>query len=187
MSFDAHRLEKPRALLPHCIPDAAGLWADLGCGDGVFTTVIQEIIAPGGRLVGVDVDARSLQRLSERFKQDHPGVSVETRLADFRAPLTLLPLDGFVIANALHFIDTKERRDVFAQLAALLKPGGRAVVVEYNTRTPNPAVPFPLDPEEFLALAEGAGLEASRVAARVRSSFLGEMYAGVALRSAGDG
>ena len=69
MSFDAHRLEKPRALLPHCIPDAAGLWADLGCGDGVFTTVIQEIIAPGGRLVGVDVDARSLQRLSERFKQ----------------------------------------------------------------------------------------------------------------------
>lgn len=184
LASDERRLEKPRALLPKCILTTGGVWADIGCGDGVFTTVIQEIIGPHGRIVAVDKDGKALQRLRDRFRRDHPGVTVETILTDFRLPFVLPALDGLVIANALHFVNAKERRDVFSRLVAFLTPGGSAVVVEYDTRKPNPAVPFPLDTVGFLALAEEVGLGAGRIAAHVASSFLGEMYAGVALRSA---
>jgi ubiquinone/menaquinone biosynthesis C-methylase UbiE len=152
----------------------------------VFTTVLQEIIGPGGRVVGVDIEARALARLRDRFRRDHPQIDVETVVADFREPLALAELDGFVIANALHFIDPSLRDGVFSGLTRHLKPEGRAVVVEYNTRTPSPAVPFPLDPDEFLTLATNAGLDAGHIAAHVPSSFLGEMYAGVAIRRAVD-
>jgi ubiquinone/menaquinone biosynthesis C-methylase UbiE len=185
MSVDTRRLAKARALLPHCIPSRGGVWADLGCGDGVFTTVIQEIIGSGGRVVGVDKDAEALRRLRRRFERDHPRSPLEVVLADFRTSLVLPPLDGFVVANALHFVDPEPREGVFDGLAALLKHGGQAVVVEYDTRTANPAVPFPLDPDGFFVLAKHAGLEAPHIAARVRSSFLGEMYAGVAIRQMG--
>jgi hypothetical protein len=67
-----------------------------------------------------------------------------------------------------------------ARLVKLLKPGGRFIVVEYNTRRGNAAVPYPLDEWGFLALAEEAGLGQAEIVARIPSTFLGEMFAGVA-------
>jgi ubiquinone/menaquinone biosynthesis C-methylase UbiE len=182
MFSDSRRLEKPRGLLPKCIPPTGGNWADFGCGDGVFTTVLQEILGPSGQVVAVDIEPQAIERLRRRFKRDHPQVGLETRVADLTQPISLPELDGFVIANALHFVDPTRRGAVFSNLATYLKGGGRAVVVEYNTRTPSPAVPFPLDPDDFLTLAADSGLVAGRIVARVPSSFLGEMYAGVAIR-----
>jgi ubiquinone/menaquinone biosynthesis C-methylase UbiE len=184
MPSDDRRLEKARALLPHCISTPGGVWADLGCGDGIFTTVIQDLIGPDGRVIGVDADARALHRLRERFVRDHPGISVDAITADLRAPIVLPALDGVVFANVLHFMNPEECRDTFRKLVGFVRTGGRAVVVEYNTHSPNAAVPHPLGPESFLMLAANAGLSDGHVVARVSSSFLGEMYAGVALRTA---
>jgi hypothetical protein len=55
------------------------------------------------------------------------------------------------------------------------------IVVEYNTARGNPAVPFPLDEMGFLELARATGLREARVLARIPSTFLGEMYAGIGL------
>jgi ubiquinone/menaquinone biosynthesis C-methylase UbiE len=182
-SADARRLEKPRALLPHCISAGTGVWADIGSGDGVFTTVIQDILGPDGRVIAVDRDGRALKHLEKRFLRDHPGIPVETIQADLRTPFDLPALDGFVAGNVLHFFETKARSALFNRLVRFLKPGGLAVVVGYNTRKPNVAVPFPLAPDGFLMLAAEVGLDGGRIAARVPSSFLGEMYAGVATRT----
>ena len=101
--------------------------------------------------------------------------------ADFTRPLSLLPpLDGMLLANALHFVP--EKQPVLAALASLLRPGGRLVVVEYNTRQGNYAVPHPLDETGFLSLAQAVGLVRARILVRVPSTFLGEMYTGVAVR-----
>lgn len=182
MSSDARRLDKARALLPHCIPACGGVWADIGCGDGVFTTVIQAILGPQGRVIAVDRDPRALQRLKDRFRRDHPTVPCETVIADFTSAVQLPMLDGIVLANTLHFVTAAQQQDVLRRLSMFLRAGGRAVVVEYNTRTPNPAVPHPLDAAAFPELADLVGLEGARIAARVPSSFLGEMYAGLAFK-----
>lgn len=181
-SVDARRLEKARALLPHCIPAGAGVWADIGSGDGVFATVIQHILGPDGRVIAVDRDGSALRQLEKRFLQDHPGIPVETIQIDLRTAFDLPELDGFVVANVLHFFEMDERRSVFGRLMTFLRPGGLGVVVEYNARKPNAAVPFPLPADGFLMLAAQVGFDGGRVAARTPSSFLGEMYAGVASR-----
>jgi hypothetical protein len=53
--------------------------------------------------------------------------------------------------------------------------------VEYNTSQGNPAVPYPLDDRNWLELASQVGLRETRIASRIPSSFLGEMYAGTGL------
>jgi hypothetical protein len=70
---------------------------------------------------------------------------------------------------------------VLTQLVTLLKPGGRLVLVEYNTSRGNFAVPHPLDEAGFLALAAKVGLRGPRILVKIPSSFLGEMYAGMGL------
>ena len=64
----------------------------------------------------------------------------------------------------------------------LLKPGGRLIIVEYNTNQGNIYVPHPLDEFEFLTLVRQAGLHRAQIVARIPSTFLGEFYAGLAFR-----
>ncbi|RME56084.1 MAG: class I SAM-dependent methyltransferase, partial [Caldilineae bacterium] len=157
-----------------------GVWADLGCGDGVFTALLAELLAPGSHIYGVDRDGQALARARRRVESRASSARVTFLRADFTQPLPLPPLDGMLLANALHFV--AEKGPVLAALARLLKPGGKLVVVEYNTRQGNTAVPHPLHETEFLTLAQAAGFVHTRIAARAPSTFLGEMYTGVAVK-----
>jgi len=172
------RLKKARTLLRPAVEGAAGVWADLGCGDGVFTYWLATFLQTGSRLYAVDKEPYPLKSLQRNFAALDLNVSVEPRLTDFTRPLNLPPLDGLVMANSLHFVRQKE--SVLGQLVDLLKPGGRLVLVEYNTNRGNSAVPYPLDETAFLELAVRIGLEEARIVARAPSTFLGEMYTGVA-------
>ncbi len=165
-------------LLRPAVEDAGGAWADLGCGDGIFTYLLATCLKAGSHLYAVDKEAYQLKSLQRNLSSLDLEVSLEPRLADFTQPLTLPPLDGLVMANSLHFNRRKER--VLRQLVTLLEPGGRLVLVEYNTNRGNAAVPFPLDEREFLQLAPRIGLRKARILARAPSTFLGEMYTGVA-------
>ena len=84
------------------------------------------------------------------------------------------------MANSLHFVRDKE--PVLRRLCDLLQPDGRLVIIEYNTRRGNGAVPYPLDDAAFLSLAARIGLVSTGGSRRAPSSFLGEMYTGVAVR-----
>jgi hypothetical protein len=83
-------------------------------------------------------------------------------------------------ANALHFLRPAEQLALLEKCKDLLWPGGRLIVVEYNTSHGTGAVPHPLPAEGFLEMAVRAGLGKVSIAARTPSSYLGEIYAGVA-------
>jgi ubiquinone/menaquinone biosynthesis C-methylase UbiE len=178
--MNQRRLKKARILLRPAVEDAAGDWADLGCGDGIFTYLLASFLRAGSHLYAVDKESRQLNALRQKLSQLDLEVSVDLHLADFTAPLALPLLDGLVMANSLHFVRQKE--SVLRQVVASLKPGGRLVLVEYNTNRGNYAVPYPLDETEFLQLAAQVGLREARIATRDPSTFLGEMYTGVALK-----
>lgn len=173
------RIEKARRLLRAGIPNPGGVWADLGCGDGIFSAALYPLIQPGGVIYAVDKSRRALSALQRAFARDLPGAELRPLQADFTQPLTLPPLDGLLMANSLHFVRQKE--PLLARLCGLLRPGGRLIVVEYNTSQGNPWVPYPLDAPGFLQLARDAGLRQARILATIPSTFLGEMYAGLAL------
>lgn len=161
------------------VENAGGTWADLGCGDGIFTSALYMLLQPGSEIYAVDKSRRALKSLTHNFAASYPQASLHPILADFTHPLSLPPLDGLVMANSLHFV--RQKRPVLVQLASLLKPGGRLIVVEYNTTRGNYPVPYPLDEAGFLQLAREVGLREARIIAEIPSTFLGEMYAGLGL------
>jgi len=175
------RIEKARILLHPGVPGPGGIWADIGCGDGIFSAALHMLIRPGGEIYAVDRNRQALEALTRHFRESFPDASLHPVLADFTHSLALPPLDGLVMANSLHFV--RKKTAVLARLADLLKPGGRLIVVEYNTSRGNFAVPYPLDEGRFLALAREAGLQEARIQARIPSTFLGEMYAGLAIKN----
>jgi ubiquinone/menaquinone biosynthesis C-methylase UbiE len=174
------RIEKAVTLLRPGIPEPSGVWADVGCGDGIFTAALHRLVRPGSEIYAVDKNQRALDGLVRTFQESLSEAVLHPIRADFTRGLALPPLDGLVMANSLHFV--QDKAPVLVRLVDLLKPGGRLIVVEYNTNQGNPYVPHPLDEFEFLTLARQIGLHEAQIVARIPSTFLGEFYAGLALR-----
>ncbi|MBW3571142.1 MAG: class I SAM-dependent methyltransferase [Gemmatimonadetes bacterium] len=170
------------ALLRAAVPAADGeVWADLGAGTGVFTRALATLVGPPGRVIAVDRDATALEVLSARTVDGGPAAPIITVAGDVTEPLSLPPLDGVVMANVLHFVADAE--GVLARVAAMLRPGGRLVLMEYEGRRPGPWVPYPVDAARFVELARDAGFTLPRVVAAQPSRFGGEIYVAVAERS----
>jgi ubiquinone/menaquinone biosynthesis C-methylase UbiE len=166
-------------LLHGAIPQQGGVWADLGCGDGTFTLALAELLGRGGRIYAVDRDERALRRLGGRAVGHGNVIPV---LADFTGPLSLpgqdVPLDGILLANALHYVRTPE--EFLARLASMLRPDGRVVFVEYDRRAANPWVPYPISPARLERVTRAAGLSAPVVTATQPSAFTGNLYVAAA-------
>lgn len=178
----ARQLEKPRALLPPVVPHEGGLWADLGCGGGIFTKVLRDLLDTDASVLAIDKNARVLGQTAGAVAHWGANPRVEVIQSDFRDPLPVKHLNGALLANALHFIPKPDQRDVLLGVLDALRPGGRLVLVEYNTERRTSAVPYPISANAFRQLARDLPLMAPRVAARTSSSYLGEMYAGVGFR-----
>jgi SAM-dependent methyltransferase len=167
------------ALIEAAVPRATVTWADIGAGDGTFTRALAQLLGPGARIYAVDRDARALASLRRWAARD--GANVVPVDADFTWPLELPePLDGLLVANALHFV--RDADVVLAQLAALVRPGGRVVIVEYDRRAASQWVPFPISTDRLPALVASAGLSAPTITARRPSAFGGMLYVAAADR-----
>jgi ubiquinone/menaquinone biosynthesis C-methylase UbiE len=153
-------------------------WLELGAGEGAFTLALADVLGPGGEIIALDRDAAALPRLADELPRRFPGVSLHTRIGDFRDELPAGPFDGVLAANSLHFVT--DPADVLRRAADRLSLGGRAVVVEYDADRGNPWVPHPFSVKRFAEIAEAAGLTDAREIGRVPSRFLGAIYSATA-------
>jgi len=158
-------------------------WADLGSGEGAFTLALADLLGAGGSIVSVDRDRGALTEQRRRIEAAFPSIAVQYLAADFRTALELPALDGFVMANSLHFVEPPDQVPVLARLVSALREGGRAVVVEYDAESGNRWVPHPIAARRWPAVAEAAGLAEPREIGRRPSRFLGAIYSAVAYRS----
>jgi ArsR family transcriptional regulator len=145
------------ALLP-------GDWvvADLGCGSG---TVAAELAGAVARVVGVDASPEMLRAAAARTR----GLAnVELREGDIAAlPLDDESCDAALLLLALTHVPAPDR--ALAEMARILRPGGRAVVVDllrhdresFRLRMGQLRAGFA--PAELEKLLAGAGLAAVRV------------------------
>jgi ubiquinone/menaquinone biosynthesis C-methylase UbiE len=169
-------------LLRNGIPRTGGAWADFGSGSGAFTLALRELVGADAEIYSVDRDAARLREQERAFQQMFPASRVQFLCADFTHALPLPPLDGIVMANALHFF--KNKIPVLKHVRESLKPQGVLLLVEYNTDAGNVWVPHPLSFETFRALARRVGFGEPRLLATAPSRFLREFYAAVATRAA---
>jgi SAM-dependent methyltransferase len=160
-----------------------GVWADLGSGGGAFTLALADLLGEGARIVSVDRDGGALRRQREAMRARFPGAAVEYLRADFTGRLDLPELDGILMANSLHFVRRKE--PVLAAVRGWLKPGGRLVLVEYDTDEGSVWVPHPLTCSTWERVAAANGFEGTRLLASVPSRYIGSMYSALTFRPAG--
>ncbi len=171
-------------LKPANLP-VGGIWADFGAGSGAFTLALRELVGPAAEIYAVDKDHSALNRLESahraRFSSSDHLIPLNQ---DFSRPFSLPPLDGIVMANALHYFKDKEK--VLRHVRGFLKPNGTLLLIEYNVDSGNPWVPYPLSFETYHSLAPRAGFSEPRLLATIASSFLHEFYSAVSYKTGND-
>ncbi len=166
-------------------------WADLGSGDGAFTLVLRELVGPDAEIYSVELDASRLARQERAFRMSRGGsrtAPTSTRFiaADFTRPLELPPLDGILMANALHFVE--EQSSFLREVRAYLKPSGKLLIVEYDINRGSVYVPHPVSYARLTELVVSAGFESPTLLATARSRYWSRIYSALArpgARSAG--
>jgi demethylmenaquinone methyltransferase/2-methoxy-6-polyprenyl-1,4-benzoquinol methylase len=128
-SLGLHRLWK-RQLLAGLAPQPGERWLDLCCGTGDLALLLAERLRPGGQVLGVDAAAAPLALASQRAAQ-RPGLPLGWLQADALAvPLPAESFDGAVIAYGLR--NLADPGAGLRELRRLLKPAGRAAVLDFN-------------------------------------------------------
>jgi len=97
---------------------------ELGVGTGETARRLLER-HPGARLTGIDESPPML----ERARTVLPA-SAELRVGRLQDALPAGPFDLVVSALAVHHLTPAEKRDLFARIAAALRPGGRFVLAD---------------------------------------------------------
>lgn len=124
-----------------------------GPGMGFFTLELARLVGPAGRVVAADLQPKMLAGLRRRAARAGLAERIETRLvpADSMGVADLAGAVDFVLAFAMvHELPDAGR--FFAEMAAVLKPGGSLLLVE-----PAGHVKPPMFDSELAAAAQ-AGL-----------------------------
>lgn len=170
-------LEDAVALIAPAVRGIGSRWADFGAGRGTFTRALLRLLGPESTVYAVDRDPAALRAIDQWATQEVGRVV--TVVGDFErsAPPAIgsEPLDGILLANALHFSADPEA--VLGRLATLLRPRGRAVFVEYDRRQASRWVPYPISPTRLRDLVGGAALSPPTLVARIPSAYAGDIYA----------
>ena len=115
----------------------AGRVLELGTGTGVTARAVLDR-HPHAQLTGVDSSEHMLA------VTDLPGADL--RLQDLREALPEGPFDLVFSALAVHHLESPEKADLIARVAAVLAPGGRFVLADVVVPDDPADVVTPLDP-----------------------------------------
>ncbi|MCP4198891.1 MAG: class I SAM-dependent methyltransferase [Proteobacteria bacterium] len=122
--------ESPRKLVgPYVEPGMTVL--DPGCGFGYMSLPMARMVGPTGKVLSVDVEARAIVRLQRRGSKAGLAERIDARacaprdlgLSDFAGQVDLV-----TVIHTLH--EFEDLPGFLAQVANLLKPGGKMLVVE---------------------------------------------------------
>ena len=121
-------------------------WADLGCGEGMFTLALASLLPNGSSIIAMDSDKSALSNLPDEFEQ----VTIEPRLGDFLEDSLPDDLDGVLMANSLHYVSTKPH--FLTDVIEHMNPRHRFLIVEYETTIANHWIPYPVNYEKLETL-----------------------------------
>jgi SAM-dependent methyltransferase len=106
--------------------------ADLGCGVGMVTALLADLVGPEGHVVGIDASAAQLAQARERL---NAGGS-NTRFVEASATDTGLPPGSFdLVYCRFLLIHLTEPERALREMRALLKPGGILVCEDGDLTT----------------------------------------------------
>ena len=128
MSLGLHRLWKAYAVAV-AAPKAGDRVLDIAGGTGDLSLALAARVGPGGCVVHTDINAAMLGAGRDRLV--NKGFSLPTVLCDAEAlPFADASFDLVTVAFGLHNMTHKEQ--ALAEMARVLRQGGRLVVLEFS-------------------------------------------------------
>ena len=101
---------------------------DLGCGTGLNHPLLRRRIGPAGRIIGIDASEAMLAQARRRSAEPGALELLHADAADLRDVIGGRTVDAVIATYALSIIE--DWRSVWSQAMDLIKPGGRAAVVD---------------------------------------------------------
>ncbi len=118
------------------------VWADLGCGSGLFTSALVNLLLTGSKVYAVDNSKDSLNKIPE-----NKHVIIEKINKNFIQDNLPGNLDGILMANSFHYVDDKN--SFIKKIVGNFKSKPIFIFVEYDTDVSNTWVPFPISFNSF--------------------------------------
>lgn len=161
-------------LIKKAITEKGGIWADFGSGDGAFTLALRDLAGKDCHIYSVDKEAGRLARQKKEIARMFPYSEITYLHTDFTEHLALPLLDGILMANSLHYVG--KQADFMKRIRQYLKPSGTLIIVEYNTDTISPWVPYPVPYALFEGLRKQAKFTKAHMLEKIPSAYWEEMY-----------
>jgi ubiquinone/menaquinone biosynthesis C-methylase UbiE len=117
--------------------------ADLGCGQGGFTSALARVVRANGKVLAIDISLRYLMEFMERL--DKYGVKnrvtfVRADAADLKSAITDEVVDMAVSFRLLEELKRPEdMADVVSEMARIIKRNGKICLTETSTNARNQA------------------------------------------------
>ncbi|MCY4529666.1 MAG: class I SAM-dependent methyltransferase [Chloroflexi bacterium] len=129
-------------LTPEDLMQEAGLLpemtvVDYGCGPGLLTLLTAKTVGPTGKVYALDIHQGMVSLVESRAAE--AGLTNVTALLNDgpKAPLPDCEADLILCTLVFHYREsTNERQALATDLARLLKPCGRAMLVQWYDRAP---------------------------------------------------
>jgi ubiquinone/menaquinone biosynthesis C-methylase UbiE len=101
---------------------------DIGCGIGYFTIPLARLVGRTGKVIAVDLQERMLAGMGKRARKN----GVQDRIIPHKCTPQSLGIKGpadFILAFYMVH-EVPDQAHLFSEIASILKPGGRLLVVE---------------------------------------------------------
>lgn len=151
--------------------------ADFGCGSGYFSFEFAKAVGPDGKVYALDILPQALEAVGSHAKL--MGIhNIVTKRANLEreggSSLGLASVDWAIMKDML--FQNEHKHIIITEMARVLKPGGHALVMEWNPKASalGPEKKLRIDPEELktLLLASGLSVEKSFPAGGYHYAFL---------------
>lgn len=140
---------------------AGSSFADVGCGKGFFTFKILDVVGKDGKVIAVDIDEKSLEKL-KKTAADKGMTNIEVIQSE-PADTKLVPesVDNALICLVLHHCDVECRQPIVNGAANALTPGGFLYIMDFKKvhNPPHHTYEELVAREAVIAFAEKAGLK----------------------------
>ncbi len=102
---------------------------DAGCGPGKTTSILHEMIQPGGRILGMDYSEERIRYAQQHYGQ---GSGIDFQIHDLRDPLNGMGLFDLILVRFVLEYNRVESPNIVRNLTACLKPGGYLCLLDLD-------------------------------------------------------